>query len=256
MIMLEKEKLRKADIYSGLVIFLFGLFVVLMASEMPMKDSWGGVQNVWFVSPALFPLFIGGVIMLLGALLTRTALKMAGIKAFGETARWLGSKDLFKFLISDSIIRFYAIAVLFLSLVYLTTPRIDFFLSAILFLAVFITMFYFDDDQLLKKLFYFYLAGVGVLIAYFALGLDAALSRFVPFAGDVLALCFTLAYCIYAWTLIRFRPPLRKKFRTSLIVAVAAPFVVLPIFKYFLLVPMPSEGMIVAVLDYFWYLEF
>ena len=54
--MLEKEKLRKADIFSGLAIFLFGLFMVLMASEMPMKDSWGGVQNVWYVSPALFPL--------------------------------------------------------------------------------------------------------------------------------------------------------------------------------------------------------
>jgi len=254
--MLEKEKLRKADIYSGFVIFLFGLFIVLLAAKMPMKDSWGGVQNVWFVSPALFPLFVGGVIMLMGALLTRTALKMAGIKAFAETVRWLGSKDLFQFLISDSVIRFYAIVVLFLSLVYLTIPRIDFFLSAILFLTVFITMFYFDDDQLLKKLFYFYLAGIGVLIAYFALGLDAALGRFVPFAGDVLALCFILAYCIYAWRLIRFRPPLRKKYRTSLIVAVAAPFVVCPIFKYFLLVPMPTEGLIVAVLDYFWYFEF
>ena len=34
---------------------------------MPMKDTWGGVQNVWFVSPALFPLFVGAMIMLLGA---------------------------------------------------------------------------------------------------------------------------------------------------------------------------------------------
>jgi hypothetical protein len=254
--MLDKEKLRKADIYSGLVIFLFGLFIVLMASEMPMKDSWGGVQNVWYVSPALFPLFVGGVIMLLGALLSRTALKISGKKAFMETVRWFGSRDLFQFLISDSTIRFYAITVLFLSLVYLTIPRIDFFLSAILFLMVFISMFYFDDDRLLKKLFYFYLAGIGVLIAYFASGLDAALGRIVPFAADILAIGFILAYGIYAWTLVRSRPPLRKKFRTSLIVAVAAPFVIGPIFKYFLLVPMPTEGLIVAVLDYFRYFEF
>jgi len=254
--MLDKEKLRKADIYSGLVIFLFGLFIVLMASAMPMKDSWGGVQNVWYVSPALFPLFVGGVIMLLGAMLTRTALKMAGKKALTETVRWFGSRDLFQFLISDAIIRFYAIAVLFVSLVYLTLPRIDFFLSAILYLTVFITMFYFDDDQLLKKLFFFYLAGIGVLIVYFASGLDAAIGRIVPFAGDVLAICFILAYCIYTWTLIRTRAPLRKKFRTSLIVAVAAPFIVGPIFKYFLMVPMPTEGLIVAILDYFWYFEF
>jgi len=227
-----------------------------MASEMPMKDSWGGVQNVWYVSPALFPLFVGGVIMLLGAMLTRTALKLAGMKALAETLRWFGSRDLLQFLISDSVIRFYAITVLFVSLVYLTLPRIDFFLSAILFLMVFITMFYFDDDPLLKKLFYFYLAGVGLLIVYFASGLDAALGRSVPFAGDMVAICFILAYCIYAWTLIRSRPPLRKKFRTSLIVALAAPFGVGLIFKYFLLVPMPTEGLIVAVLDYLWYFEF
>jgi hypothetical protein len=208
------------------------------------------------VSPALFPLAIGGVIMVLGALLTRTALKMAGVKALAETLRWFGSRDLIHFLVSDSVVRFYAITVLFLSLVYLTIPRIDFFLSAILFLAVFITMFYFDDDPLLKKLFYFYLAGTGGLIVYFAAGIDAVLERILPFARDILALVFILAYCIYAWFLVRSRPPLRKKFRTALIVAVAAPFIIGAIFKYFLMVPLPSEGLIVAVLDYFRYLEF
>jgi hypothetical protein len=53
--MMEKEKLRKADIFSGGIISLFGLWVISQALKMPMKDSWGGVQNVWFVSPALFP---------------------------------------------------------------------------------------------------------------------------------------------------------------------------------------------------------
>jgi hypothetical protein len=41
-----------------------------------------------------------------------------------------------------------------------------------------------------------------------------------------------------------------------MIVAFGSPFVVGLIFKYFLLVPMPSEGLVVAVTDYFWYLEF
>jgi hypothetical protein len=153
--MLEKEKLRKADVYSGIIIFLFGAWIVWQASKMPMKDSWGGVQNVWFVSPALFPLFVGGMIMLLGLLLVRTALKTIGLKAFGNTLQWLFSKELFQFLNSMSNLRFYAIATLFLALVYLYIPRIDFFLSAILFLNVFILMFYFDEAELLKKLFFF-----------------------------------------------------------------------------------------------------
>ncbi len=254
--MMEKDKLRKADIYSGAAMFLFGLWIILQALKMPMKDSWGGVQNVWYVSPALFPLLVGSMIMLLGALLCRTALKTVGFKAFGDTVWWLLSKALWQFLSTTANLRFFTIVVLFLSFVYLTIPRIDFFLSAVLFLVVFITSFYFDDATLLKKIFFFYLAGVIILIAYFSLELNGPLSRIVPFPADILAICFIIAYCVYAWMLIRSHPVLRKKYRTAMIVAFVSPFIVGIIFKYFLLVPMPSEGLVVTVMDYFWYFEF
>jgi hypothetical protein len=254
--MIEKDKLRKADIYSGAIIFLFGLWIILQALKMPMKDSWGGVQNVWYVSPALFPLLVGSMIMLLGALLARTALKRVGFKEFKNTVRWLLSKALFQFLNSVTNLRFYAIAVLFLSFVFLTIPRIDFFLCAFLFMVVFITSFYFDDAVLLKKLFLFYLAGVIVLIIYFGVGLQEALAKTLLFPGDILTICFIIAYCVYAWKLIRKDPALRKKYRTAMIVAIVAPFLVGMLFKYFLLVPMPAEGLVVTILDYFWYLEF
>jgi len=254
--MIEKEKLRKADVYSGITIFLFGAWIVWQASKMPMKGSWGGVQNVWFVSPALFPLFVGAMIMLLGLLLFRTALKAIGIKAFGNTLHWLFSKNLLAFLNTVPILRFYAMAVLFLSFVFLNIPRIDFFLSAVLFLSAFIMMFYFDEAVLLKRLFFFYLAGTVFFIVYFAVGLDGLLSRVLPMAKDILTLGFILGYCLYAWRLIRSNPKLRKKYRTGLIVAIVAPFAVGLIFKYFLLVPMPSEGLVVAILDAIWYFEF
>jgi hypothetical protein len=254
--MMEKDKLRKADVYSGMAIFLFGAWIVWQATKMPMKDSWGGVQNVWFVSPALFPLLTGAMIMLLGLLLSRTALKTIGIKAFGNTLQWLFSCNLFQFLNSTSILRFYAMTVLFLSFVFLNIPRIDFFLSAILFLSAFITMFYFNETALLKKLFFFYMGGTVFFIVYFATPLAALLSQFLPFAADILALAFIISYCLYARILIRDNPRWRRKFRVSLIVAIAAPFVICPIFKYFLLVPMPTEGLVVSLLDSIWYFEF
>ena len=71
--MMEKDKLRRADMFSGSLICLLGLWIISQALKMPMKDSWGGVQNVWFVSPAIFPLFVGAMITLLGAMLIRTA---------------------------------------------------------------------------------------------------------------------------------------------------------------------------------------
>ncbi len=89
--MMDKDKMRKADVYSCAAICLFGLWIILQALKMPMKDSWGGVQNVWYVSPAIFPLIVGAIIMILGALLCRTALKMVGFKAFGKTVRWSGA---------------------------------------------------------------------------------------------------------------------------------------------------------------------
>jgi len=254
--MMDKDKMRKADIYSGAAICLFGLWIILQALKMPMKDSWGGVQNVWYVSPAIFPLLVGCMIMLLGGLLCRTALKIVGFKAFGQTVRWLLSKALLQFFNSIPNLRFYTIVVLFLSFVFLMIPRIDFFLSAFLFLTVFITSFYFDDAMLLRKLFFFYLAGIIVLILYCAFGVDDPLSRIVPFPADILTTCFIISYSIYAWILVRTNPALRKKYRTAMIVAVVSPLVVGLIFKYFLLVPMPSEGLVVAITDYFWYLEF
>ncbi|MGD9332249.1 MAG: hypothetical protein PVJ53_13130 [Desulfobacterales bacterium] len=254
--MMEKDKLRKADIFSGGVIVLFGLWIISQGLKMPMKDSWGGVQNVWYVSPALFPLFVGAMIALLGIMLVRRAIKTVGVRGLREVIQWLGSSDLARYLKTPPVFRFYAMAALFVSFVFLNIPRVDFFLGAILFLIVFITMFYFDDDHLLKKLLYFYLIGTAALLVFFSLGLSQTLATALPYPGDWLTLAFIIAYMIYVWTLIRNIPPLRKKYRTAVILAVVAPFTIGPIFKYFLLVPMPSEGMVVAVLDAIWYWDF
>lgn len=41
-----------------------------------------------------------------------------------------------------------------------------------------------------------------------------------------------------------------------MLIALVTPLIVIPIFKYFLLVPMPHEGLIVKFLDKVWYLDF
>ena len=245
--MLEKEKLRKADIFSGAVIFVFGLWIVSQALQMPMKDSWGGVQNVWFVSPALFPLFVGGMISLLGLLLVRTALKAVGWAALRQVLGWLGSRGLIAYLKTAAVIRFYAMAVLFLCFVFLNLPRVDFFLCSILFLAVFISMFYFEDDGLLLKIFLFYLAGTVLCLFYFSLGLGRAPG--LPYPNDWPLIAFIVCHFVYTRRLTRRHPPWRKKYRTMLILALVPPFLICPVFKYFLLVPMPTEGVVTAALD-------
>lgn len=254
--MMDKEKLRRADIFSGAVIALFGLWVVAQAVKMPMKGSWGGVQNVWFVSPALFPLLVGAMIALLGILLMRTALVSVGRHGLSHVLNWLLSRKLFTYLVTPAVMRFYAVVILFFTYVFLSIPRIDFFLCSVLFLVAFITMFYFDDDALLKKLLTFYIAIAAVTIVFFATGLSSGLESRVDYPGDWLTLCAIAAYCAYAWLQAHSDRALRKKYRTALILAVAAPFIIGPVFKYLLLVPMPTEGLVVSVMDAIWYWDF
>ena len=254
--MMEKEKLRKADIFSGGIIFLFGLWIVSQAVKMPMKDSWGGVQNVWFVSPALFPLFVGAMIMLLGALLIRIAFREVGSEQLRQVLRWLGSPDVIRFLKTPPLLRFYAVVVLFFSFVYLNIARIDFFLCSVLFLVVFISMFYFDDDTLLKKMFFFYSAGTILFVFLMVSGFFAALTSVLHYPDDWFTFVFIIGYSIYIWTLIRDNPALRMKFKTSLILSVVTPFLIGPIFKYLLLVPMPKEGLVVVLMDAIRYWDF
>lgn len=254
--MLEKDKLRKADVYSGALVFLFGLWMVAQAFKMPMRDSWGGVMNVWYVSPALMPLFIGSVIMLLGAMLCRIGLKTIGFEAFKKSLSWLVSAESAKVLKSDPAWRFYAVVALFTTLVYLNLPRIDFFLCAVLFLTAFVTMFYFLDDALLRKFLVFYLAGEAVILLLCALGLHRPSGEEPSYLLDAAALLLIAAYLVWVQTHVRRRSDLRKRFRVGLAVAVVTPLVIGPIFKYFLMVPLPKEGLVVAAMDYVWYLEF
>lgn len=251
--MMDKDKLRRADIFSGALICAAGAFIVSQAVQMPMKDSWGGVQNVWYVSPAIFPLFVGTIIMLLGGFLVRTALKEIGMKAFTEIIAFLFSAECLHFLKATKNIRFYAVTAVLLSFVFLFTPRVDFFLAAIDFLLVLICMFYLDDDHLLNTLFIFYAVQILVFILFWSTGTNAYLSDYMAFPGDILTLFFILVFGVYVGHLCRGNARLKKKFKTSVIVAVVAPVFIGMIFKYLLLVPMPFEGLVVQVMDFIWY---
>ncbi len=254
--MLEKDTLRKADIFSGALMFLFGLFVVYQALQMPMKDTYGGVQNVWYVSPAIFPLFIGAIIALLGIALTAIALKSVGLQQLRAVFGYLTSSELVAFLKQPATIRFYAIVLVFSSFIFVMIPRIDFFPAAVFFLMVFISMFYFDDDRLLFNIMLFFIAVTILLIVFFAAGLDALLAKSWNYPGDWLMLLCIAAFAIFAWQLVKDQIELRRKYRICLLLAFCAPFTVGIIFKFLLLVPMPFEGVVVELLDTIWYYDY
>jgi hypothetical protein len=253
--MMEKEKLRKADILSGSLIVLLGLYIISQAVQMPMKDSWGGVQNVWFVSPALFPLLVGGMLAFLGVCLIVIAFRSTGKEGMQSVISFLTSRELVSFLKSPETVRFYAIVFNLLVFVFLMVPHIDFFLAGIFFLLVFFVMFYFGDHAHLLKIFLFLACSSLVLLLFLVFGWNEKFAGVTEFSGDWLVLLFIIALCLLARTGIKGQPERQKKYRVCLILAFAAPLTIGIIFKYFLLVPMPHEGLIVQLLDSIWYAE-
>lgn len=254
--MMEIEKLRKADIFSGTAILLLGLFMISQALQMPMKDSYAGVQNVWYVSPALFPLLVGSMLALLGLLLVKTALKSVGIPGMKSVFTYLGSSDFITFLKLPVTIRFYGIVLNLIIFVFLLIPRIDFFLAALLFLLIFFLMFYCGSDEALPSLIYQMIGGTLILGIFILSGLSGSLDASIPFSADVLVSLLIVALILYYSRKLKPIPDLFKKFKLSLLIAFVAPFTIGIIFKYFLLVPMPFEGLVVSLLDAVWYADF
>lgn len=170
--MMEKGSLRRADFITSIILIIFGLWVLYTTvSTFPMKDSWGGVQNVWYVSPALFPIFISIGIIILGIILLLNSIKEKGAKTFFEKLAHVKPG------MTESMLRFLSIVLILATFVYLNIPRIDFFLSAMFALTVFITMFYLEYGDLLKRFTKFYAIGSLIFVFLFMLGVDQRLNR-------------------------------------------------------------------------------
>jgi hypothetical protein len=240
--MMDKQKLRRADFITSIILVLFGVWMLSESLQMPMRDSFGGVQNVWYVSPALLPLMIGILIILLGVTLLVHSAILGGAKSFLQILRKRPQRP------SEGTIRLLAVLVAILSFVYLQIPRIDFFLSVSLFLLFFISIFYLDSEDLFYRLALFYLIGNVVVLVLLVVGADRILGRVLPFSTDWIALIFWLSYVVYVGLYTRTEPKLKRRFRTTLIVSLIVPVMLCPVFRYLLLVPLPKEGAIVEIM--------
>jgi hypothetical protein len=245
---MKKKELRRADFITSVMLLVFSVWIIMETLKMPMKDTFGGVQNVWYVSPALFPLIISIFIMVLGVVLLIHSIKTGGAKYFLDnfSFRYKG--------LSEKNIRFIGILLALFSFVYLNIPRIDFFISVTLFLTYFISVFYFDDKDLLKKLTLFYFTGSIIFIILFVFGISKIINSYYEYFIDILALFFYLSYVIYNWVNIKSSNIFKKRLIVSLIVSLVVPLILCPAFRYFLLIPLPKEGLIIQMMHNIYYL--
>ncbi|MGC9313516.1 MAG: hypothetical protein ACP5IA_12580 [Sediminispirochaetaceae bacterium] len=145
--------------------------------------------------------------------------------------------------------RFLAIVIAFVCLVYLFIPRVDFFLSVWFFLSYMIIVFYYDDAGLLRRHSIIFTAENLLMLVLFIFGIAGILNSVFRYATDVVALGEIIFFHIAAARAGRSSEVLKKRYKIASLIAVVVPLVLAPIFRYALLVPLPTEGGIIDLMS-------
>ena len=331
---MDKETLRKSDFKTGSLLIVFCLwFLSITFLFMPFKETYGGVDNVWYVSPWIFPAIVLTLLLVLSVILTINAAMENGmrdlvvyppgqpakfqltklgyalvaglaialsaglwyllinieqkIQSALEEAKWLSDpskvqtfewsdpiiviplvglslllvatlsalgtsltrrestieeQPLFHSEMSESTVRFFIITLLFCMLIYVFVPRVDFFVSILLFLSVFTSVFHVGGARLSRGAVGSFLL-ISVLTALlFMTGLDARLNSIYPYTVDLLILAATLLFMTWCWLILAGDGEARARYRTCLLVSWLTPLILVPAFRFGLLVPLPHEG--------------
>jgi len=335
---MDKDQLRKADFKTGVFLIAFCLwYLVITFVFMPFKETYGGVENVWYVSPWIFPAVILTLLLLLSLVLTINAILSRGLSdvvtadpqrpglfqltragaimlgllviASGsglvylvinieakiqftiEEAKWLADASLANifswsnplafiplsatslvFLASafllvrlwlqrrlitqsasgdakdqdnETRVRFAIIAILFCILVYVLVPNIDFFIGILLFLSAFTSSFHVEDLGVVKSAMMTYIATGMAVLLLFATGLDEIFNATYIGVIDLLVLTVTITWTIKTWRQLNRKPAQRRQFLTCLLVSWLTPLILIPVFRFGLLVPLPHEGAVI-----------
>jgi hypothetical protein len=339
---MDKDKLRKSDFKTGALLIVFSLwFLSITFLFMPFKETYGGVANVWYVSPWIFPAIVLTLLLILSVILTINAMIENGMRDLvvypeGQISKFhltgLGltlvamlaialaaglwylivnieekiqsSLDEIKWLadpskvqvfewsdplavipltaislllaatlvvlgiglsrrteftgkisaVSDSTAGFFIISLLFCMLIYVFIPRVDFFVAILLFLFVFTSVFYVDVGRLSKITMGAFLVISALAALVFITGLDAWLNTIHSYTADFAILAATIALMAWSWKLLAGDANARSRYRTALLVSWLTPLVLVPAFRFGLLVPLPYEGGVIELMHQLRYL--
>ena len=234
-----QARLRRADLRTGLGLMAFALAMLGVTLTFPITDSFGGVRNVWYVSPALLPLLIGGCILLLSGLLVIKAARALGADGVRQSLRLPRAE------VSPRGLRLWMILASICCYVYVLVPRVDFTVATALLLMTFISAFHLDREASVLRNLVAVVAITGTLALISAVvGADAH-----DLAVDGVGLAGLAAIAWVNRAAVRQKGlPLRYWWQ-ALIVSLAAPLILALSFRYGLLVPMPHEGTILTAID-------
>ncbi len=245
--MLQKERLRKADAFMGILVFLIGGAIVLEALSFPRGAELSGVRNDWYVSPALMPYVVGCGLAIMGLVLFVTGLRASGGKAIIGAAAEALTGIARAGRPRASTVRFVAVTGVIAFSVFLYIPRVDFVVAAALLLAGLMTMFVFEDEALLRRLVALWSALALVFFLYCVSGLHAMATEAFYFSSDIVGAVVLVVYVAVAARLTGVQR--RARFAKLIMLSLVVPIILVPVFKYLLYIPLPREGGVIALMD-------
>lgn len=238
-------RMRRADFWTSLIFFGIAAGMIGSAMTMPLKESFAGVQNAWYVSPALFPLMIAGALLILATVLLCNSIRTGGAQAALAAIGRRASGD------GDAMARMLTSIAIIAAYVYGLIPRVDYVIATALFLQVFIAAFYIGRKEIMR------LHTLAVLLVAIPAFL-ADLFRFYPMPGalsryllDLLVLVVTVGLALVTWRRLASDAVSRRRFAAVLAISAIVALLTSLSFKFGLLVPLPAEGAVVRVLEVF-----
>lgn len=124
---MQKKKERNAakDFVSGLLIVLFGIFLII--DSMQMK-----VFNTFLDAPGFFPIIVGVVLIVLGAVLSFIGLKLGGVQELKEV---LTGTFLKQFITNEGTVRVLILIAMMVIYIWGLLGRMHFILSTSIYLT-------------------------------------------------------------------------------------------------------------------------
>ena len=247
---MDKTNIRGTDLIVGSLFFILGVIILVSAFQMPLRGSFAGVINVWYVSPALFPIIIGVGMILLSIGILRHALKEYGLEQLKQMIAERKKTPL----LNEKSIRYAAILVPLLTMVYINLTRIDFFFAIALFLSFTIPVFYYGSLGIMKKMLMYYSCAMGIIFLA-SITLSKIITPHFYYFMDVVALILLIVHNTIMSVLIKKEiPGQAKKIRQLFLISYLTPIGLTIMFRFFLRIPLPYEGGITDIMAEIQYL--
>jgi hypothetical protein len=236
--------LRKADFWSSLVLIAVSGAMLLQTLTFPLRGTYAGVRNAWYVSPALFPLIVSTMLILLGLGLLARSVRSGGAAAALDDLRHSPAK---RFIRASAA--FWIVGGAIGAYVYGFIPYVDFVAATALFLFCFTSGFHLAGSRAAHTLLAALIAGGLVLLAGALAGLMPGPRTTAAYVLDGAVWAAFVLAAAFAFSVTFRVGELRRRFWQCFWTSLLTAFLLGAIFKYGLLVPLPREGVTVALMD-------